>query len=254
MALDRFQVLKSDMGSSDLADAGHVGSLNLGRRFKKVKPGATVQKADADLALALWPNKIVPWQEVQKVDRELVLALMPDAVFESMSTVLKANPYHAADGAFASKDRAAMVAWGGKKIPIGRAKELTGKDRDAALSMFNSGSGVAVEHQASGTEVKHKSKAVSHKEVVDAATYSGGQYKEHSKTYAENHSSRSIRVPDEDKKKVLDRAERALEDAGMKFKRKDTLTGASQYASESHTGEVWHNNGVVHVTMKKKSS
>lgn len=97
-----------------------------------------------------------------------------------------------------------------------------------------------------------ESAAPIHKEIVDAATYSAGKYKQHSATSTANHSSRAIRVPDGDEKVVMDRAERAFTDHGMKSTGKNAISGAEVYASSSLTGEISFNNGVLFVTVKKK--
>lgn len=90
------------------------------------------------------------------------------------------------------------------------------------------------------------------KEIVDAATFSGGRYKEHSHTTTAAHASRGIRVPDADKKVVMDRAERAMDDAGMKPVKDDPVSGAKRYESAKQSGEIFFNNGVLHVSVKTK--
>lgn len=93
---------------------------------------------------------------------------------------------------------------------------------------------------------------VAHKKIVDTATYSGGEFEEHSSTTTDHHASRSIRVGT-DKQKAHERAARAFADAGMKETGKDSITGAHKYESDTHTGEIFHNNDTMHVSVKKKN-
>lgn len=92
-----------------------------------------------------------------------------------------------------------------------------------------------------------------HQKLVDAATYSGGQYEEHSKTVTDGHASRSIRVGN-DKAKAHEHAHETLVGAGFKPAGNDPVTGANKYESGSHTAEIDHNNGVMHVSVKAKAA
>ena len=89
-----------------------------------------------------------------------------------------------------------------------------------------------------------------HRGIVDAATY--GNYEEHSKTYGDNHSSRSIRVGSS-LKRARDHAEDTFAAAGLKKTGQSKVTGAHRYESDTHTGEISHDNGTLHVSVKQKA-
>jgi hypothetical protein len=107
--------------------------------------------------------------------------------------------------------------------------------------------------QAHDTSVQASASVPKHRKIVEAATYSAGQHKEHNVTHTPEHSSRSIRVPAASKAHAMEHARDTFSAAGMKRTGSDVLSGAEQYESSSHTGEIWHNNGTVHISVKKKS-
>lgn len=144
----------------------------------------------------------------------------------------------------------------GGSIKNGYAAHYEHKDgRKATVSLHRSKDA----RGAWETDVDHDDKraaankpvAHAHRKIAEAATYSGGQYEEHSATHTDRHSSRSIRVPGADKNKAMDHARDAFSVAGMKRGSDDSVSGAERYKSDSHSAELSHNNGTVHVSVKK---
>ncbi|RKP44757.1 hypothetical protein [Pararobbsia silviterrae] len=102
-------------------------------------------------------------------------------------------------------------------------------------------------------ETSARSAVPRHRSIVEAATYSGGHHEEHSVSHLPNQSSRGIRVGAGDKAHAMEHARATFSAAGLKRKGTDTISGAEQYESASHAGEIWHNNGTVHVVVQRKS-
>jgi hypothetical protein len=107
--------------------------------------------------------------------------------------------------------------------------------------------------QAHDTKMQASVAKPKHRQIVEAATYSAGRHEEHSVSHTAQHSSRAIRVPSAEKAHAMDHARDTFAAAGLKRSGSDVISGAEQYESPSHAGEIWHNNGTVHVSVKRKS-
>ncbi len=141
--------------------------------------------------------------------------------------------------------------------------EMVGED-GSVLAKAETGAGLLKAHvqgytRKDGTYVaehddRRQAAHPEHRRIVDAATYSAGAHEEHSATHTDEFSSRTMRVPADKAKHAVDHAREVFSLAGLKHVRNNTITGAGQYESDTHTGEIRNLPGELHVAVKKKAA